>query len=132
MPAYYNDEDLPRFAEMGEDAPLLWNSFQTWYSSVFADGALSRREKSLIALAVAHVIQCPYSIDAYTEDCLEKGCNKAHMTEAVHVAAAIRSGASLMHGLRMRASAGKLGKQAASRGAGPQPVPRGGRSAAGG
>jgi alkylhydroperoxidase/carboxymuconolactone decarboxylase family protein len=110
MSAYYDDEDLSRFPEMGEDAPLLWRSYQAWHSAVFSDGALGRREKSLIALAVAHALQCPYSIDAYTEDCLEKGCNKAQMSEAIHVAAAIRSGASLFHGLQMRNAAGKLGK----------------------
>jgi 4-carboxymuconolactone decarboxylase len=56
----------------------------------------------LIALAVAHAIQCPYCIDAYTQDCLEKGSNSEQMMEAVHVAAAIRGGASLVHGVQMR------------------------------
>ena len=108
MSAYYDDQDLSRFAEMGADAPELWNKFQEWYSAVFADGALTKREKSLIALGVAHAIQCPYCIDAYTEDCLEKGADKAQMTEAVHVASAIRGGASLVHGLQMRNVAKKL------------------------
>ena len=93
---------------MGRDAPELWNKFQAWYSAVFQEGALSRREKSLIALAVAHTVQCPYCIDAFTEDCLEKGSNLAQMTEAVHVASAIRGGASLVHGLQMRNASRKL------------------------
>jgi len=108
MPAYYSDEDLNRINEIGDDAPLLWQKFQTWYAHVFADGALSRRQKALIGLAVAHALQCPYSIDAYTEDCLETGFNMAQMTEAVHVAAAIRGGASLIHGLQMRNTAHKV------------------------
>ena len=108
MSSYYHEEDLPRFAEMGEDAPELWNKFQEWYSAVFAEGALSRREKALMALAVAHAVQCPYCIDAFTEDCLEKGSNLAQMTEAVHVASAIRGGASLVHGLQMRNAADKV------------------------
>jgi 4-carboxymuconolactone decarboxylase len=69
---------------------------------VFAEGALSEREKALIALGVAHAVQCPYCIDAYTEACLEKGSNLDQMTEAVHVASAIRGGASLVHGVQMR------------------------------
>ena len=93
---------------MGRDAPDLWNKFQAWYSAVFQEGALSRREKSLIALAVSHAVQCPYCIDAFTEDCLEKGSNLAQMTEAVHVASAVRGGASLVHGLQMRNAARKL------------------------
>ncbi len=108
MSTYYHEDDLMRFSEMGEDAPDLWNKFQSWYSAVFADGALTRREKALIALAVSHAVQCPYCIDAYTEDCLEKGSNLAQMTEAVHVASAIRGGSSLVHGLQMRNRARNL------------------------
>jgi 4-carboxymuconolactone decarboxylase len=54
-------------------------------------------------------VQCPYCIDAYTTTCLEKGSDKAQMTEAVHVAAAIRGGASLVHGVQMRNIAQKIG-----------------------
>jgi alkylhydroperoxidase/carboxymuconolactone decarboxylase family protein len=99
---YYDPQDLPRFAEMGEDAPELWQKFLAWYAAVFEEGALSEREKALIALGVAHAVQCPYCIDAYTQASLEKGANREQMTEAVHVAAAIRGGASLVHGVQMR------------------------------
>lgn len=102
MSDYYDPKDLPRFSEIGEDAPELWKKFSEWYGAVFEDGALSAREKSLIALAVSHAVQCPYCIDAYSQDCLEKGSNSEEMTEAVHVAAAIRGGASLVHGVQMR------------------------------
>ena len=105
---YYDPADLPRFEEMGEEAPELWKKFSQWYGAVFEDGALTSREKALIALAVSHAVQCPYCIDAYTQECLRKGSDEAQMTEAVHVAAAIRGGASLVHGLQMRNVAGKL------------------------
>jgi len=75
---------------------------------VFAEGELTEREKALIALAVAHAVQCPYCIDAYTRACLQKGSNLAEMTEAVHVANAIRGGSSLVHGVQMRKIAKKL------------------------
>ena len=65
------------------------------------EGALTQREKSLIALAVAHAVQCAYCIDAFTTDTLEKGCNQEQMMEAVHVAAAIRGGATLVHSVQM-------------------------------
>ena len=45
MPGYYHDEDLPRFAEVGQNAPELWKKFSDWYGAVFADGALTAREK---------------------------------------------------------------------------------------
>ena len=66
MDHYYDPRDLARFGDIGKDAPELWEKFQGWYSAVFAAGALSEREKALIALAVSHAIQCPYCIDAYT------------------------------------------------------------------
>lgn len=102
MSSYYEKEDLKRFAEVGKEAPALWDKFLSWYQAVFADGALNQREKALIALGVAHAVQCPYCIDAYTTACLEKGADLEQMTEAVHVAAAIRGGAALVHGVQMR------------------------------
>ncbi len=106
---YYDAADLPRFSEIGKDAPELAKKFFDWYTAVFAEGALSEREKSLIALAVAHAVQCPYCIDAYSQDAMAKGCDAEQMTEAVHVAAAIRGGASLVHGLQMRNRVASLG-----------------------
>src|SRR5262245_30328214 len=106
---YYDSKDLTRFAEMGKNAPDLAKKFFDWYGAAFAHGALSAREKSLIALAVAHAVQCPYCIDAYSKDALEKGSDIDQMTEAVHVAAAIRGGASLVHGVQMRNHAGAIG-----------------------
>lgn len=108
MDTYYKTDDLPKFEEIGKEAPEMAKKFFDYYASVFAEGELSEREKSLIALAVAHAIQCPYCIDAYTRSCLEKGSNAAEMTEAVHVATAIRGGASLVHGVQMRNIAEKL------------------------
>ena len=105
---YYRPEDLPRFGEIGEGAPELWQKFSEWYGAVFREGALSEREKALIALAVSHTVQCPYCIDAYTQACLEKGSNDEQMTEAVHVAAAIRGGSALVHGVQMRNVAHRL------------------------
>ena len=102
MDHYYNAHDLPRFPEVGKDAPELWEKFLAWYSAVFAEGALTEREKALIALAVSHTVQCPYCIDAYTTGSLEKGATPEQMTEAVHIAAAIRGGASLVHAVQMR------------------------------
>ncbi|MBX3272850.1 MAG: arsenosugar biosynthesis-associated peroxidase-like protein [Sandaracinaceae bacterium] len=99
---YYDPDDLSRFGEIGAHAPELAKKFFEWYGAVFADGALTAREKSLVALGVAHAIQCPYCIDAYSKDCLRKGADVEQMTEAVHVAAAIRGGASLVHGIQMR------------------------------
>ena len=98
---YYNPADLAKFGNIAEFSPDLAKKFFDYYGDVFKEGELSVREKSLIALAVAHAIQCPYCIDAYTTDGLEKGASEGQMMEAIHVAAAIRGGASLVHGVQM-------------------------------
>jgi alkylhydroperoxidase/carboxymuconolactone decarboxylase family protein len=108
MASYYQSEDLARFGEIAEGAPALWEKFQSWYGEVFEEGALSAREKALIALAVANVLQCPYCIEAYTRASLENGSNLEQMTEAVHVGAAIRAGAALVHGVQMKTVAERL------------------------
>ncbi|MDR1732303.1 MAG: arsenosugar biosynthesis-associated peroxidase-like protein [Synergistaceae bacterium] len=102
MGDYYNSEDLSKFGSMGENAPALWDKFMGWYGDVFEEGALTAREKALIAFGVAHAIQCPYCIDAYTQALLEKGVNQEQMIEAVHAAAAIRGGATLAHALQAK------------------------------
>ena len=106
---YYDSADLAKFPDIANAAPHLGEKFFAWYTAVFADGALTAREKSLIALAVAHTVQCPYCIDAYSNDALSKGCDVEQMTEAVHVAAAIRGGSSLVHGVQMRNHVTKVG-----------------------
>jgi len=98
---YYNSEDLKKFGNIEEYEPELAKKFFDYYGAVFAEGALTEREKSLIALAVSHAVQCPYCIDAYSHDALEKGCNEKQMMEAIHVAAAIKGGAVLVHGVQM-------------------------------
>ena len=101
MDTYYKPEHLPKFGDIAEGNPELAKKFFDWYGAVFEAGALSEREKSLIALAVSHALQCPYCIDAYSKDALEKGSDLEEMTEAIHVASAIRGGASLVHGVQM-------------------------------
>lgn len=105
---YYNPEDLKKFGEVSEWNKALADQFFSYYEEVFKEGSLTEREKALIALAVSHTIQCPYCIDAYSEASLEKGSNEEEMMEAVHVATAIRGGASLVHGVQMMNKAKKL------------------------
>ncbi|MAD98176.1 MAG: 4-carboxymuconolactone decarboxylase [Flavobacteriaceae bacterium] len=105
---YYDAADLRKFGKITEWSEELGNKFFEYYGKVFEEGALSAREKSLIALAVAHTEMCPYCIDAYTKDGLQRGITKEEMMEAVHVGAAIKSGASLVHGVQMMNKVNKL------------------------
>lgn len=103
MSNYYESKDLGRFSEVGQFAPKHMEKFFQYYNGVIGtDGALTRREKALIALAVATAKQCPYCIDAFTTTCLETGSNPEQMTEALHVTAAMEAGMALIHGVQMQ------------------------------
>jgi len=103
MSSYYESKDLRRFKEVGNNRTPLWDKFIAWYNEATAsEGALTKREKSLIGLAVAHTVQCPYCIDSFTVQCLETGANLDQMTEVMHVTAAVRGGSSLVHGVQCR------------------------------
>lgn len=106
--SYYNPKDLRKFGKITEWSEELGTKFFDYYGKVFEEGALSAREKSLIALAVSHVVKCPYCIDAYTKDGLQKGITKEEMMEAVHVGASIEAGATLVHGVQMMNKYDKL------------------------
>ena len=104
---YYNPKDLRQFKNVGDFQEEYAKKFFDWYGTVFQEGELTAREKALIALAVSHAVQCPYCIDAYTSSCIKKGVNETQMMEAVHVASAIRGGATLVHGVQMMNKAKK-------------------------
>ena len=105
---YYNPKDLRKFGNITDWQKELGDKFFDWYGAVFQEGALSSREKSLIALAVSHAVSCPYCIDAYSKDGLQRGISKEEMMEAVHVAASIKGGATLVHGVQMMNKVEKL------------------------
>jgi alkylhydroperoxidase/carboxymuconolactone decarboxylase family protein len=98
---YFDPEDLKKFGNITDWQKSMGDKYFAWYSEVMKEGALTEREKALIALAVAHAVQCPYCIDAYTSTSLEKGADEEQMMEAVHVAAVIRAGSSLVYSTQM-------------------------------
>jgi alkylhydroperoxidase/carboxymuconolactone decarboxylase family protein len=105
---YYDPADLRKFGKITEWSEELGEKFFEYYNKVFEEGSLTAREKSLIALAVSHTEQCPYCIDAFTKDGLKRGITKEEMMESIHVGAAIRSGATLVHGVQMMNKVNKL------------------------
>ncbi len=99
---YYETSDLDDFPHIGEHAPRLGEAFFDYYGKATSAGALSEREKALIALTVATVRHCPYCIDAYTNKCLSLGVSDDEMMEALHVGAAMVAGDTLAHATQMR------------------------------
>ena len=82
-----------------ELAPDTATAFHDFGKAVFADGALTTRTKHIIAVAAAHVTQCPYCIRGHTRAALRQGASHQELMEAIWVAAEMRAGASFAHSL---------------------------------
>jgi AhpD family alkylhydroperoxidase len=82
-----------------ELAPEIYGAFRAFGQRVFADGALPSKTKELIAIAVAHVTQCPYCIRGHTDLALKKGATEQEIMEAIWVAAEMRAGAAYAHSI---------------------------------
>jgi AhpD family alkylhydroperoxidase len=76
----------------------------------FSDGALSVKAKQIIAVAVAHVTQCPYCIRGHTKAALRAGATQQELMEAIWVAAEMRAGGAYAHAALMLDEAGETGK----------------------
>ncbi len=80
-----------------ELAPEIDKAFQEFSKAAFADGALPRKMKQLIAVAVAHTTQCPYCIRGHTLAALREGATEPEIMEAIWVAAEMRAGGAFAH-----------------------------------
>jgi alkylhydroperoxidase/carboxymuconolactone decarboxylase family protein len=98
---YFDSADLKNFGKISDLQQPMGKKFFDYYGEVMKEGALTEREKALIALAVSHALQCPYCIDAYTSTCMQKGCDEEQMMEAVHVAATMKAGITLVYSTQM-------------------------------
>ena len=74
-------------------------AFQAFGQKVFAEGVLPAKVKQIIAVAVAHVTQCPYCIKGHTKAALRHGASQEELMEAIWVAAEMRAGAAYAHSL---------------------------------
>ncbi len=91
-------DNAKQFKRLRELAPDAMKGFIEFDKAVFKDGAIPSKTKELLAIAVAHVTQCPWCIEAHVARAKEKGCTDAEIAEAVWVAAAMRAGAAFSHG----------------------------------
>jgi AhpD family alkylhydroperoxidase len=82
-------------------APSQQAAFDAFSKAVFADGALPTKLKQIIAVAVAHVTQCPYCINGHTKAALRAGATPEELMEAIWVAAEMRAGGAYAHSALM-------------------------------
>jgi len=86
-----------KMEKMKKDIPAVTTGFGTLFSKVMVDGAISLREKELVALGIAVAVKCPPCIMAHTKKCLEAGASKEQILEAAAVAVVMGGGPAYMH-----------------------------------
>lgn len=86
-------------AQRRELAPDVQSAFHAFSKAVFADGALPAKTKQLIAVAAAHITQCPYCIKGHTKAAMKSGATPEEIMEAIWVAAEMRAGGAYAHSL---------------------------------
>ena len=87
-----------QFKHMRELAPEAYKAWLEFDGKAFADGALPLKTKELIALAIAHITQCPWCIDAHAQRAVKAGASEAEIAESTFVAMAMAAGAAWSHG----------------------------------
>ena len=101
---FYHPHEIKRLRKLRELKPDLFQAFVDFDAKVFQEGALSVKTKELIAVATAHITQCPYCIDVHTKRAKKAGASEAEVAETIFVAMALRAGGAWAHGaIAMRA-----------------------------
>jgi AhpD family alkylhydroperoxidase len=97
----YSKDNLSKLPKLGQLAPEATAAFWAYDKAALADGAIPKKYKELMAIAVALTTQCPYCIDVHRQQALKAGVTEQELAEAVHVAAALRAGAAITHGTHL-------------------------------
>jgi AhpD family alkylhydroperoxidase len=99
MSCYHDSDDLKKLGELKTLAPAEFKGFVALDAIVGRDdGAIPRKYRELIALAVACTTQCPYFLDVHTKNAKRAGATREEVAEAAFLAAALRAGAAVTHG----------------------------------
>lgn len=94
----YDTKNLTKFKRLGDHAPEAFKAFVAFDEAAVKDGAISRKHKELIAVAVALTTQCPYCIQIHAQKARQAGATEQELAETTLIAAALRAGAAMTHG----------------------------------
>jgi AhpD family alkylhydroperoxidase len=97
----YSKDNLGKLGDIGKLAPQSMSAFQAYDKAALADGAIPKKYKELMAIAVALTTQCAYCIEVHRQEAIKAGVTDQEMSEAIHVAAALRAGGALTHGTHL-------------------------------
>lgn len=93
----YEATNIKKLPKLGSKASEAWQAFVAFDKAALADGAIPRKYKELMAIAVALTTQCPYCIEIHADAARKAGASEEELTEAGFVAAALRAGAAVTH-----------------------------------
>jgi AhpD family alkylhydroperoxidase len=96
--------NMKKLKSLGAKAPATWKGFLAFDEAARADGAIPKKYKELMAVAVALTTQCPYCIEIHKEEAIKAGATEMELAETTFVAAAMRAGASITHGTHLMSS----------------------------
>ena len=101
MSNLYDSEDIKKLGKVGAGAPDAWKGFLAFDKAALADGAIPKKYKELMALAVALTTQCPYCLAIHKDAAVKAGVTPEEISETVFIAAALRAGAAVTHGTHL-------------------------------
>lgn len=94
-------ENLKRLPQVGTLASAATDAFWAYDKAALADGAIPKKYKELMAIAVALTTQCAYCLEIHRQGAVKAGVTAQELAEAIHVAAALRAGAAVTHGTHL-------------------------------
>ena len=97
----YSLDNLKKLPRLGELAPEAMATFRAFDKAALADGAIPKKYKELMAVAVALTTQCPYCIEVHRQQAVKAGATEQELAETVFVASALKAGGPLTHGTHL-------------------------------
>jgi AhpD family alkylhydroperoxidase len=97
----YAISNLNKLAHVAELVPEITQAFKAYDKAALAGGAIPKKYKELIAIAVALTTQCPYCIEVHRQQAVDAGATETELAETLHVAAALRAGGAVTHGTHL-------------------------------
>jgi AhpD family alkylhydroperoxidase len=94
----YSMQHLSKFPRLGELAPAAFKAFVAFDEAALKEGAISKKNKELIAVAVGLTTQCPYCVEIHTKKARAAGATEQELAETTLIAAALRAGGAMTHG----------------------------------
>jgi AhpD family alkylhydroperoxidase len=97
----YSLNNLDKLTKVGDLLPEALSAFRAFDKAALADGAIPKKYKELMAIAVALTTQCPYCIEVHRQEALKAGATEKELAEVIFVASALRAGGAITHGTHL-------------------------------